>query len=274
MKKIGYQGTQGSYSHQASLDLFPQAKHLGFVSFDALTDALRDGAIDMAVMPIANSTAGRVSGSHNLIYEKDLYITDEYFLAVRHCLIANKTTRKKDIKRVFSHPQALSQCSEFIHKNGLEQVVWSDTAESVKYLTEQNSKHGAAIASELAAQIYGCKILKRNIQNKKDNTTRFVVLSRSKKICVKRDGVITSIFYITKNIPAALYKSLGGFATEGINLITIESFVPMKRNGKARFYLEFEGNPKDEKVKRALAELEFYAEEMRVLGSYIERKHR
>jgi len=273
--KIGFQGVEGAFSHKAAINLFPKAKkYLGFKTFESAMRALKNKKIDRAVIPIANSTTGRVMGVHNLIYENDLYIVGEYFLPVHHNLIANKGVEIKDIQRVFSHPQALGQCSDFIKKNKFNEVVWSDTAESVRHIVDIQSNHGAAIASDLAAQIYGAKILKKNIENTKGNTTRFVVLSRTPQNCKETKGVISSIFYITKNIPAALYKSLGGFATEGVNLITIESFVPMKRNSKARFYVEFVGSPKDEKVARALQELEFYSEEVRVLGIYKEMEHR
>ena len=272
--KVGYQGVPGAYSHKAAKKNFPKAVHLGFKSFEDLTDALRKGNIDRALIPIANSHAGRVYGVHNLIYENNLYIIGEYFLPVHHALIVNKGVKKEDIEKVFSHPQALSQASEYIKKNAWKSVTWSDTAESVKHLVESGSKKSAAIASDLAAKIYSAKILERNIENEKTNTTRFVILSRKPVKCKKQKGVITSIFYITKNIPAALYKSLGGFASEGVNLLNIESFVPMKRNARARFYLEFEGHPEEERVKRALAELEFFSEDLRILGTYKEMTHR
>ena len=273
--KVGYQGVDGAFSHKAVVDIFPKAKkYIGFQTFELAMQALASGKIDRAVIPIANSTAGRVMGVHNLIYENDLHIIGEYFLPVHHNLIVNNGVKIKDIKRVLSHPQALAQSSKFIKQNKFDQVAWSDTAESVKHIVETGSAHDAAIASDLAAEIYGAKILKKNIENEKGNTTRFVVLSRSSQNCKETKGVLTSIFYTTKNIPAALYKSLGGFATEGVNLVTIESFVPMKRNGKARFYVEFEGSPKDEKVARALDELEFYSEVVRILGVYKEAKHR
>ena len=272
--KIGYQGVPGAYSHKAAKKVFPKAVYTGFKTFDDLMQALKDKKIDRALIPIANSHAGRVYGVHNLIYENDLHIIGEFFLPVHHALIVNKDVYLKDVEKVFSHPQALSQASNIIKENKWQSIIWSDTAESVKHLVESESKKSAAIASDLAAKIYGAKILKKNIENDKNNTTRFVVLSRRAVKCKKQKGVITSIFYITKNIPAALYKSLGGFASEGINLLNIESFVPMKRNGRARFYLEFEGHPKDERVKRALAELEFFSEDLRILGTYKEVKHR
>ncbi len=272
--KIGFQGSQGAYSHKAAKEMFPKAQHKAYISFEDAAQALINKDIDFALLPISNSNAGRVSGVHNIIFENNLYIVDEYFLPVHHNLIVNKGVKFSDLERVYSHPQALAQCSDFIRKHSLKEVIWSDTAESVKHIVETESKHGAAIASDLAAEIYGAKILKKNIENDKNNTTRFVLLSRDLKIPKSKNGVITSVFFITKNIPAALYKSLAGFATEGINLIMIESFMPMKRNGRARFYLEFEGHPEQESVKRALHELEFYSQEYRIVGVYKERKHR
>ncbi len=272
--KVAYQGTGGSYSHKAVLQKFKNAKTFACRTFKDAIIALEDSKVDYAMLPISNSHAGRVYGMHSLLYEHDIFIVGEYFLPVRHCLVAPKGVKMKDVKKVFSHPQALAQCSEFIKAQSLDEVVWSDTAESVKYLVEKDAKNSAAIASDISAKIYGAKILKRNIENDKNNTTRFVILSKKAKPCRSSKSVITSVFYTTKNIPAALFKSLSGFATEGINLLSIESFMPMKRNGKARFYLEFEGNPKDEKVKRALDELKFYAENLKLLGTYKEEKHR
>ncbi len=272
--KVAIQGNLGSFSHKATNELFKDAEVLSFSTFEEAIDALVDKKADLAVIPIANSEAGRVSGVHKLIFEKNVYIIKEYFLRVRHCLISNEKVQLKDIKRIFSHPQALAQCSKFIKKNKLEEVVWSDTADSVRHIVEVNSKHAAAIAPCLAAKIYGAKILKKGIENDSQNTTRFVVLSRKAQVPRTKKNVITSIFYSTKNIPAALFKSLSGFATEGINLIMIESFMPMKKNGKARFYLEFEGHPEDEKVARALEELKFYSQDFKILGVYKEEKHR
>ncbi len=272
--KISYQGVPGSYSHKALLQKHPKAQAVNAKSFEEAIELLTSEKVQKAFLPINNSEAGRVYGIHNLIYKNNLFIESEFFLPVKHCLIAPNGVKTEDLNKVFSHPQALAQCSEFIKENGLKEVVWSDTAESVKHLVESGAKHSAAIASDLSAKIYGAKILKKNIMNDKENTTRFVTLSLKKPFCKMKEGVITSIFYITKNIPAALYKSLSGFATEGINLLSIESFVPMKRNGKAMFYLEFEGYPESDKARRALEELEFYSSELRVLGTYREEKHR
>ncbi len=272
--KVAYQGVPGAYSHKAVMLKFPLAKPVNFKTFEEAILALKKGKVDAAMLPIVNSEAGRVYGMHNLIYEHNVHISAEFFLPVKHCLIAPKGVKFSNVEKVFSHPQALAQCSKFIKENKLKEVVWSDTAESVKHLVESGSKKSAAIASDLAAEIYGAKILKRNIENDRANTTRFVVLTCQFKKSKEKDGVITSIFYITKNIPAALYKSLAGFATEGINLLSIESFMPLKRNGRARFYLEFEGNPIDAHVARALEELKFYSDEMRILGTYKEEEHR
>lgn len=271
--KVGYQGAKGAYSHKASKALFKNAEHIGFETFEELTDALCEGRIDKAVMPISNSNAGRVFSAHNLIFEKNLYIVDEFFLRVEHNLLA-RNRDIKNIKYAYSHPQALAQSSKFLRKNKLQEAAFSDTALAAKFVSEQDRDDIAAIASDLAAKEYGLQIVAKNIENDKDNTTRFVVLARQIKIPATKTNVITSVFFITKNIPAALYKALGGFATENINLLNIESFVPMKRNGRAKFYLEFEAHPEQENAKRALDELKFYSEELRVLGVYKERKHR
>ena len=272
--KIAIQGNLGSFSHKASNEIFKNPEILTHKTFEEAIDSLVKGKADYAVIPIANSEAGRVSGVHNLIFEKCVYIIKEYFLRVEHCLIANKDVKLQDIKMVYSHPQALAQCSKFIKKHKLQEVVWSDTADSVIHIVDEKINTGAAIAPCLSAEIYGAKVLKKGIENDPENTTRFVVLSREMQVPKVKKVVITSIFYSTKNIPAALFKSLSGFATEGINLIMIESFMSMKKNGKARFYLEFEGHPENEKVARALEELTFYSQDFKILGVYKEKKHR
>ncbi len=272
--KIGYQGTSGAYSHKAVTRKFPKAKAVSFSRFEDVILALKNNLIDYAILPISNSNAGRVYGMHQLLYKHEIYIIGEYFLPIHHCLITHPETKMENVEKVFSHPQALAQCSEIIKKSRFKEVIWSDTAESVKHLMDTKSKKSAAIASDLAAKIYKAKIIQKNIENDTGNTTRFIILSNTAIDCKKRKSVITSVFYTTKNIPAALFKSLSGFATEGINLLSIESFMPMKRNGKARFYLEFEGNPKEQKVKRALEELDFYSEKLKILGTYKEEKHR
>ena len=272
--KVGFQGVKGAYSHLACAQVYPSAQHIGFATFKDVVKALQAGKIDKALLPISNSNAGRVSSVHNLIFESGLYIIGEHFLPVNHCLIAHGSVKLKDVKRVFSHHQALEQSSRFLQDNEYEIVTWSDTAKAAQYVIEERLQDAGALASDFASKIYGGKILKKNVSNSKDNTTRFVVLSKKARTVKEEKGVITSIYYVTKNIPAALYKSLGGFATEGINLVMIESFVSMKRGARAGFYLEFEGNPITPKVARALNELEFYSDDIRILGTYKEEKHR
>ena len=275
--KIAYQGVEGAYSFVAANEYFGKNNNfIGFATFEEVVEAVRDKKADFAFLPIENSVAGRVASMHTLLPKSGLYIVGEYLFPVKHNLIASKKTSLDNIKYVYSHPQALAQSAEFIKKLGLKEIPFGDTAAAVKYVSEKGDKFSAAIGSRLSAKLYkNVKIIARNINTRKTNTTRFLILSRTaKKIVRDEKELITSIFYKTKNIPAALYKTLSGFATVSINVIKLESFIPLFENEDASFYLEFEGTTNSKEAKQALLELGYYAKEVIILGTYKRHKKR
>ena len=221
------------------------------------------------LIPVENSNAGRVSDVHFLLPKTGLTIIGEHFLRVEHQLLALPGAKLEDIEAAASHPQALAQCSEFLKQHTIKALSRIDTAKSCERIVEMQDKTRAAIASKLAADIYGLQILVSNIENDKNNTTRFLVMSRTKTM-PKDDGskFITSLVFHVKNIPAALYKALGGFATNGVNLTKIESYVIGGNFVSAQFYVEIEAHPESREFKLAFEELKFYSESIHFLGTY------
>lgn len=273
---VAYQGVEGAYSYVAASELFPDSELVGYATFEEVVEAVHGNKADYALLPIENSTAGRVASMHTLLPSSGLHITHEYFFHVKHQLIGKVGAKLKNITRVYSHPQALAQCTNFIHKHRLEEVPFGDTAAAVQYVAQGVGKESAAIGSRESAALYeGVYILAEDINTNEDNVTRFVVLHKkaSEPEAASVD-LITSVFYKTKNIPAVLYKSLAGFATAAINVIKLESFIPMLGGGEASFYLEFEGSPKTMEAKQALLELSHYSDEVKILGSYEKDKFR
>lgn len=273
-KIVTYEGYPGAYSHMAALACFPKTEAKGFVTFDAGVEAVQRGEADYAFVPIENSTAGRISYMH-LLLGSGVRVVGEHFQPVRHCLIAKKGTKMRGIKRVFSHREALAQCKKYIHKMKFEAIPRGDTAGALKYVMEENQPDMAAIASEKAAEQYkDAAILEKGVQDEADNVTRFVIVAREPLKNPGDKGVITSIVYKTKDVPAALFKTLSGFATTSTNIIKLESFVPMTRHTEAVFYLEFEGNPTSYPCSVAMDELRFYSRHVEILGTYPKSPYR
>lgn len=273
MKKIAYQGVEGAYTHQAARELFPDAQYISQATFEHALDEVAEGRADSVVMPFENSMAGRVANVHQLLSRSGLIIVGEYFMSIHHCLHGIKGSIFEDITDVYSLHQGLAQCGDFIKEHNLTEVQYSDTAGAVEYIVKKNDKTCAAIASKEASDVYGSVILKENIQTDDNNVTRFLILEREGSFVEQGDdeNTITSLFYKTKNIPASVYKSLSGFATAGINVIKLESDVPMTKVSDASFYLEFVGHPESKTGKQALLELGYYASEVHILGVY--KKH-
>ncbi len=269
MQKITFQGALGAYSHIACTELFPGADYIPCDTFEQAMELVSNGEADFAVIPVENSNAGRVSDVHFLLPKTGLTIVGEHFLRVEHQLLALPGAKLEDIEAAASHPQALAQCSEFLKKHSIKALSRIDTAKSCERIIEMQDKTRAAIASKLAADIYGLQILVSNIENDSNNTTRFLVMSRTKTM-PKDDGskFITSLVFHVKNIPAALYKALGGFATNGVNLTKIESYVIGGNFVSAQFYVEIEGHPESIEFKHAFEELKFYSESIHFLGTY------
>jgi prephenate dehydratase len=270
-KKVVYQGEPGANSHLACRDAYPTYEPVPRPTFEDAFAAVRSGAADLAMIPIENSVAGRVADIHHLMPTSRLHIVAEYFLPVRHQLLAPKGATLKTIRSVESHVQALGQCRKIIRQLGLKPIVAADTAGSAREVAERNDPACAAIASQLAAKTYKLQILKKNIEDEKHNTTRFIVLSRQAKWAPPhaRKTITTFVFQV-RNIPAALYKALGGFATNGINMTKLESYMVNGSFSATQFYADVDGHPKHPALERALEELAFVTQpkSLKVLGVY------
>lgn len=271
---IAFQGERGAYSEQAAKNIFPNCEVKACYTFEDVFNLVNSGEIKYGVIPIENSLGGRVTDIHKLIPLYDLKIIGEHYLKIEHCLLGYPGAIIEDIRYVYSHEQALMQCSQNIKQLKIEKHSYIDTAGAANFVKQNKDMHKAAIASKKAADVYGLTILKDNFQDKDDNFTRFIVLSKDElKVDSNVSNCKTSCFFTTKSIPSSLYKSLGGFATWGINLLKIESYLPMdienSSNNDASFYIEFEGNIHDDVcVKNAIDELKFFSKNVKILGSY------
>ena len=269
MQKIAYQGVAGAYSHIACQELFPNQEYIACDSFEIAMELVDKKIADKAVIPVENSNAGRVSDVHFLLPKTGLHIVGEHFLRIEHQLLALKGAKLEDIVSASSHPQALAQCSEFLKAHNIKAVSRIDTAKSCEKIVLEQDKTKAAIASKLAAEIYNMDILASNIENASNNTTRFLIMQKDEFIPADDgDNFITSIVFTTKHIPAALYKVLGGFATNGINISKLESYLINGKFFSAQFYIEVEQHLNSKALQYALAELKFFSEEYQILGCY------
>ena len=275
-KTIAYQGVQGAYSEQACKNAYEGYKTIACDTFHEAMWLVEQGDADLAMIPLENSTAGRVEEIYRLIPKMALHVIGEHFEPVVHCLLALPDAKLEDLKYVASHPQALAQCHNNIISLGLKAEAKLDTAGAAKELLELKDMKRAAIASKLAADIYGLQILKNNFEDKHGNNTRFFILSREESIPLYDPAkrYITSLVFQVKNIPAALYKVLGGFATNGVNLLKIESYMGTQMLPGSQFHIDIDGHIDSEIVKRALKELAFFADDVRILGIYESHRHR
>ena len=267
--KIAFQGEPGANSHIAIVEAYPDAEPVPCATFEDALAAISSGEADLGMIPIENSVAGRVADIHHLLPASGLHIVGEWFLPIRHQLMALKGTKLSDIKTVESHVHALGQCRRIIRKLGIKPIVAADTAGSARDVSERNDKSVAAIASRLAAQIYGLDILAEDVEDEAHNTTRFVVLAREADWAKQNSGpLVTTFVFRVRNLPAALYKALGGFATNGVNMTKLESYQLEGKFFATQFYSDVEGHPEDRLVKLALEELAFFSREMKILGVY------
>ena len=265
---IAFQGMPGAYSHLACKNAYPDMEALPCRTFEDAFQAVRDGKARLAMIPIENSVAGRVADIHHLLPDSGLHIIGEHFQRVNHHLLAVPGATLKDLKTVHSHVHALNQCRNLIRELGVTPVVHVDTAGAAWDIAELGDKTQAAIASSLAGEIYGLQSLKENIEDAEHNTTRFVVMSREARVPAAGScPAITSFTFRVRNVPAALYKAMGGFATNGVNMTKLESYVGPDFVA-AQFFAEIEGHPEDEKVKFAFDDLAHYSEWVRILGTY------
>src|ERR1700674_2266960 len=272
---MAFQGEPGANSHIAIREAYPQYAALPCATFEDAFAAVSSGDAALAMIPIENSIAGRVADIHHLMPESGLHIIAEWFLPVRHQLMAPKGATLDGIKSVESHVMALGQCRNIIRRLGVKPIVAADTAGSAREVAERGDKTRAAIASRLAAGIYGLEILAENIEDEEHNTTRFLVLAREARWARADDGtVITTFLFRVRNVPAALYKALGGFATNGINMTKLESYMIEGNFFATQFYADVEGHPDDRSLALALEELAFFSKELKILGVYAAHRFR
>jgi prephenate dehydratase len=268
-KTIVFQGEPGANSHIACHEVYPKLKAVPCPTFEDAFAAVSSGENDLAMIPIENSVAGRVADIHHLMPTSGLHIVAEHFLPIRHQLMAPKGATLATIKTVQSHIHALGQCRNTIRKLGLKTVIGADTAGSARQIAEFGDDTHAAIASRLAADIYGLQILAEDIEDEAHNTTRFIVLSRDPEWVANGNGpTVTTFVFRVRNVPAALYKALGGFATNGVNMTKLESYQLEGNFFATQFYADVEGHPDDRPLRLALEELAFFSAELKILGVY------
>ena len=267
--KIAFQGEKGAYSHLASLEIFPNAEVIACSTFEETFQLAKDNSEYRIVIPIENSLAGRVADIHYLIPKYKLQIHAEHFQVVKHNLLAVKGATMDDIKTVRSHSQAIAQCTKLISSNNLQPIISADTAGSAKFISDKKDKSESAIASQLAAKIYNLEILKSGVEDEAGNVTRFFIMGKdSKHPELKNKKYITSCIFKLKSIPAALYKALGGFATNGVNLCKLESFSVKNTFDQVNFYIDIEGHIEQPSLQKALELLGFHTQKLDVLGVY------
>src|SRR5215210_7571182 len=265
---IAFQGSPGAYSDLACRRVFPAMTTLPCPGFEDAFAAVRDGAAHLAMIPIENSVAGRVADIHHLMPDSGLYIIGEHFERVEHHLLALPGATLDTIRAVRSHVHALSQCRNFLRAHGLTPVVRADTAGSAAEIKELGDPCIAAIASELAGQIYGLVSLAENIEDAEHNTTRFLIMSREPKRPPRGGSTVTTFVFNVRNVPAALYKALGGFATNGVNMTKLESYMVGGQFTATQFYADMEAHLDDRPLGLALEELDFFSTEVKILGVY------
>lgn len=269
--RIAFQGEPGANSDTACRDMFPEMEPLPCPTFEDAFNAVESGAADLAMIPIENTIAGRVADIHYLLPESRLHIVGEYFLPIHFQLMVLPGTAREEIKSVHSHIHALGQCRKFIRKNGWKPMIAGDTAGAARLVSDVKDKSMAALAPRLASKLYGLDILEEDVEDTENNVTRFVVLSKSEKWAPRIDAaqkMMTTFVFRVRNVPAALYKAMGGFATNGVNMTKLESYQIGGRFTATQFYADIEGHPDDRSVRLALEELEFFSKEVRVLGVY------
>ncbi len=267
--KISFQGELGAYSHQACRQARPDFEAIPCATFEDAIELCRAGEVDLAMLPVENSTYGRVADIHSLLPGSGLRIIDEAFVRVHINLLAIKGTPLADIKSAMSHTVLLGQCRDFLRDHNLRAVTGADTAGSAKIVAQKGDASMGALASELAGEIYGLDVIARKIEDQSNNTTRFLVMSRAADLARRGAGpMMTTFTFRVRNIPAALYKAMGGFATNGVNMTKLESYMVGGSFTATAFYADIEGHPEDENVARALEELRYFTSSMDILGVY------
>ena len=265
---IAFQGEPGAYSDLACREVFPRRTSLPCETFEDAIAAVRRGRAALGMLPIENSIAGRVADIHHLLPESNLHIIGEHYQRVNHHLLAVKGAKLSDLRIVRSHVHALSQCRKLIRALGLKAEVAADTAGSAAEVARRGDKHVAAIASSLAGKVYGLVSLKADIEDAGHNTTRFLVMAKQPKRAANSGLVVTTFVFRVRNVPAALYKAMGGFATNGVNMTKLESYMVGGSFTATQFYADVEAHPDERRLALALDELRFFSEEVKILGVY------
>jgi len=267
---IAFMGVEGANADLACRQACPYMQTAAYPSFEDVFEAVAAGKAALGMIPIENSQAGRVAEIHNLLPKTKLHIVGEFFQNIEHVLVSVKGASLESVKDVYSHPQALMQCRENLREMKLQAHAYSNTAQAAADVAKWNDPTKAAISSPLAAELYGLKILREHLQDAESNVTVFILIAREPAEIEPGDGnVMTTLLFTVRNMPAALYKSLGGFATQGVNIVKLESYIPGgARRDAAQFFLTFEGHPQEKNVQGALEELSFYCKKVTVLGVY------
>ncbi|MFK7940785.1 MAG: prephenate dehydratase [Roseovarius sp.] len=268
-QRIAFQGELGAYSHQACRETYPDMDPMACRTFEDAIEAVRSGQAELAMLPVENSTFGRVADIHHLLPQSGLHIIAEAFVRVRISLLAMPGTPLDQIESAMSHPMLLGQCRAYLSKHGISRVTGADTAGSAKQVAEAANPAMGALASALAGEIYGLDVIARDIEDEGNNTTRFLVMSRTPDTRPRgHHGMMSTFVFQVRNIPAALYKAMGGFATNGVNMTKLESYMVGGSFNATQFYADIEGHPDDPAVRRALEELEYFTSEITMLGVY------
>lgn len=269
--KISFQGDFGANSDTACRKMFPNMEPLPCTTFEDALNAVETGEADLGMIPIENTLAGRVADIHHLLPQTQLFIVGEYFLPIHFQLMVLPGVKKQEIKTVHSHIHALGQCRKIIRNNGWKAVVASDTAGAAKFIKQMGDRSQAALAPKLAAELYGLDIIESDVEDDINNVTRFVVVSREDVRAVRKnkdDKIVTSFLFSVRNVPAALYKAMGGFATNGVNMTKLESYQINGSFSATQFFADIEGHPDDAMVRLALEELAFFSKKIRIVGVY------
>ena len=266
--RIAFQGELGAYSHQACVETRPDFDPLPCATFEEALEAVRSGAAELGMIAVENSTYGRVQDVYHLLPKAGLHIVAETFVRVHVNLLGVKGAQLSDITGAHGHPVILPQCGKFLRNNGIKGIANSDNARAAREVAANGDKAQAALASKLAADIYGLDVIASEIEDHKLNTTRFLIMSREADHSRRADKMVTAFMFRLRNIPAALFKALGGFATNGINMTKLESYMVDGVFTATQFYADIEGHPDDENVKLALDELGYFTEMVEILGVY------
>ena len=267
-QKIAFQGELGAYSHEACIKARPDFEPLPCATFEDVFAAVTSGAADLAMLPVENSTYGRVADMHRLLPKSGLHILDEVFIRVRICLLALPGVMLEDIKVARGHLVILPQCRTFLESNGITGEAAADNAGAAADIAKHDERDAAALASALAGEIHGLRVVAEDIEDHSTNTTRFLVMGRTPDHARRADKMLTTFVFQVRNIPAALYKAMGGFATNGVNMTKLESYMVGGKFQATQFYVDIEGHPDNKNVKLALEELGFFTDQLTILGTY------